>query len=132
MAATSDESMPPERPMTTSVKPFLRDVVAGAEHQRLVDLAHRRERRRRPAAARVGRVGRRRGDDETSTTGSGVVGGPAPGVEQALAERRADLEVDDQRRSSNWAARATSSPSASNTIDAPSKTSSSWPPTWLT
>ena len=30
--------MPPERPMTTSVKPFLRDVVAGAEHERLVDL----------------------------------------------------------------------------------------------
>ena len=37
-----------------------------------------------------------------------------------------------RRSSTNCGARATSSPSASNTIDAPSKTSSSWPPTWLT
>ena len=39
--ATSDESMPPERPMSTSTEAVLAHVVARAEHERLVDLAHR-------------------------------------------------------------------------------------------
>ena len=34
--------------------------------------------------------------------------------------------------STNCGDRAISSPSASNTIEPPSNTSSSWPPTWLT
>ena len=36
-----------------------------------------------------------------------------------------------RRCSANWGARATTSPEASNTAERPSKTSSSWPPTWL-
>ncbi len=48
IAATSDESMPPDSPMSTRSNPFFDDVVAGAEHERLVDLVHRRERRLDP------------------------------------------------------------------------------------
>ena len=97
MTATSDESTPPDRPMTTSVKPFLRDVVAGAEHERLVHLAAPAaagRRRWRPAG--VGGVvdpGRRRDVDH----GQRRLGGPAPRVEQALAEDRLHLDVEDQR-----------------------------------
>ena len=133
MHATSDESMPPDRPMTTSVKPFLRDVVAGAEHERLVHLGDRR----RARASTTGRgVGGRRstgslGDDDVD--GSGSVGDAGPAGRAGACGRPAAPRGRRRATSSaNCGARASSSPSASNTIEAPSKTSSSWPPTWLT
>ena len=44
MVATMEESMPPDRPMTTSVKPFLLDVVARADDQSGVDLVQQGQR----------------------------------------------------------------------------------------
>ena len=57
IAATTAESMPPERPSTTDGKPFLSDVVAQAQHQRLPHLGLVGDRLGDPA---VGAPGRRR------------------------------------------------------------------------
>ena len=49
--------MPPDSPMTTSVKPFFVDVVAGAEHERLVDLVDRGRAAARSSAAAMAGAG---------------------------------------------------------------------------
>ena len=55
--ATREESIPPESPITASREAVLRQVVAGAEHQRRVDLGLVAQRR---AAAAAGGQGRSR------------------------------------------------------------------------
>ena len=86
--------MPPESPMSTSVKPFLRDVVAGAEHERLVHLVHRVEQR---LDARRDARGRRAARSLTATSGSGGARARPRGSSSAAAERRAHVEVDDEQ-----------------------------------
>ena len=88
MVATIDESTPPDSPMTTSPKPFLRDVVARAEHQRLVDLALGLEQRAPPAATSDGAAGARRPGhvDDARAPSAGRLGA------------RRDLDVGDEQR----------------------------------
>ena len=93
MAATSDESMPPDRPMTTSVKPFLTHVVARAEHERLVDLAHGREQRLDPGRARACSP---RWASLTAHLGQRGRARAAARIEQPATERRTDVDVDDE------------------------------------
>ena len=65
--------------------------------------------------------------------GERLGGDPAARVEQPLAEHRPHVEVDDEELLAELRRRGRrSSPSASTTSEAPSKTSSSWPPTWFT
>ena len=136
MAATSAESMPPDRPITTWREAVLGDVVARAEHERAVDLLHGLEQprpratgscgllaRRAAAAARCARRRRARSAASPSAAASraGARGRPRRG-----RGRR-------PRRSSSKAGRApTHSPFSLKTKDWPSKISSSWPPTVLT
>ena len=132
MTPTSDESMPPDSPNTTSVKPFFSDVVAGGEHQRVVHLVDRREQRVGSTGGRgvAGVVGDGAGHGHDRQRRGGVA---AARVEQAGAEHRADVEVDDvdePRRAARE--RCTRSPWSSTTNEPPSKISSSWPPTWFT
>ena len=94
IAATSDESMPPESPMTHVGEAVLAHVVAGAEHERLVDLVHRVE-QRLDARRRDG--ARRGGASLTATSGSARRVDAAARVEQPLAERGPHVEVDDEQ-----------------------------------
>ena len=77
-------------------EPVLADVVTGAEHERLVDLAHQRQGSTsggcRVSAGSVSGRGARDLDDR-----EWVLGRAAPGVEQSLAEGRPHLEVADDR-----------------------------------
>ncbi len=121
----------PSRPMTTSVKPVLGDVVAGAEHQGGVDLGdvverhvrrHRRRSRRPPTA--------------TSTLDRRAAAAPPtgrPGIEQARAERRPHVEVehgerlDELRQVGDLVARRRRPRTTRRR-----RPSSSCPPTWFT
>ena len=107
----------------------LAHVVAGAEHERLVHLAHRVERGSTTPARGDSRelrladrdLGERRGA-RTRPRGSSA--------RRRNAGRTSTSTI--RRSSANCVARATRCPPSSNSIDAPSKTSSSWPPTRLT
>ena len=72
----------------------LAHVVAGAEHERLVHLVHRRR-----AAARSAAASRRspRRASLTATSGSAPALRPPARVEQAAPERGADVDVDDEQ-----------------------------------
>ena len=98
-SATSAESMPPERPSTTCSKPFLRDVVAQAEHERRVDLGLDGSsgsatgppaRRSSPAAAAVGTLAsdgdRAPGSERAARTLAGVA--QAGGATACSSRRR--------------------------------------------
>jgi hypothetical protein len=77
-------------------EPVLQHVVARREHQRVVDLGDGVEQRhdlRHPRRLRVGGDGSRHGDHR-----EGRRGVAAAGVEQAGAEDRPDVEVDDRHR----------------------------------
>ena len=91
MAATTDESIPPESPMTHLGEAVLHDVVARPQHQRLPDLGLGTERGFDPGPggsmpAGSGRGGARIGDVHLGQAGGQ---GPPPGIEEALAERGA-------------------------------------------
>ena len=102
------------------------DVVAGAEHERLVDLVpgvsigstRGRRRARRCALAHL--------DSGSAAPARPAGRAAACGTSAARRGRRPA----GPRRTAGAGRRAR--PCASKTSDAPSKTSSSWPPTWLT
>ena len=114
----------------------LADVVRRSEHERLVDLRDPAQvgapsgadrcvsrRRRRPRRQRSGRP--------SSTAAAAMPSWPR-GSSSRLRNVGRITTSQTVKASSNCGADATSSPSWSKTIDAPSKTSSSWPPTRFT
>ena len=121
------ESMPPESPSSTVRNPFLAHVVVQPEHQRAVDLRlvlePRRRRRRRGGVRLDGRRAQVDPADRESRRTRGCRSCRLP--RRGRGRRRAG-------RSLNCGARAMTSPDSATTIESPSNTSSSWPPTMLT
>ena len=93
IAATSAESIPPDSPISDVGEAVLAHVVARAEHERLVDLVHRRE--HRFDARRDARVERAPFGDLDLRQRQRL--DPAARVELALAERGPHVDVDDEQ-----------------------------------
>ena len=109
-------------------EPVLRHVVAQPEDEGGVHLGDRLERRRHDRLDVGAVVDGVLGDDDVDER---LRGSASARVEEALAEDRSHVDVDDEHLLGELRCRAISSPSASTTIEAPSNTSSSWPPTWF-
>ena len=104
-------------------------VVAGAEDERLVQLGVRVEQLDELVVDRGLVAHRRLADDDRRQR---PLRDPSTRVEQPLAVHGGHRDVDDHQLGRNCGPRASRLPSASNASEQPSKTSSSWPPTWLT
>ena len=126
-AATSAESMPPDMPSTTEGMPFLSMKSRRPSDQRPPDLLAVAERLddRAPGAARTAATG------SSESTCRVTVIGPIRPSRPLGHGGRVEVRSTVSRCSTNCGARASSSPSAATTSESPSKTSSSWPPTWL-
>src|SRR3954452_21304381 len=125
-AATSPESIPPDRPRITEGMPFLsmkslnpRTSARQTSSQSLSG-----------SATVPGRASNAATGSSESTCRVTVIGPSRPSRRSPTAAR-STVRSTHSRCSTNCGARAISSPPAATTIESPSKTSSSWPPTWL-